>query len=90
MVLVLEPASSFSLVQFSSVAQSCPTLRPQGQEGPLEEGMVTHSSILVWRIPMDRGAWWATAHRVTKSQTHLKRFSMHSTHALNPTSWKKD
>ena len=23
---------------------------------PLEEGMVTHSSILAWRIPMDRGA----------------------------------
>ena len=31
-----------------------------GQEAPLEEGMETHSSILVWRIPMDRGAWWAT------------------------------
>ena len=27
-----------------------------GWEGPLEEGMATHSSILVWRIPMDRGA----------------------------------
>ena len=23
---------------------------------PLEEGMATHSSILAWRIPMDRGA----------------------------------
>ena len=28
-----------------------------GQEDPLEEGMATHSSILPWRIPMDRGAW---------------------------------
>ena len=27
-------------------------------EDPLEEGMATHSSILGWRIPMDRGAWW--------------------------------
>ena len=27
-----------------------------GQEDPLEEGMATHSSILPWRIPMDRGA----------------------------------
>ena len=26
-----------------------------------EEGMATHSSILAWRIPMDRGAWWATS-----------------------------
>ena len=29
-------------------------------EDPLEEGMATHSSILAWRIPMDRGAWRAT------------------------------
>ena len=28
--------------------------------------------------PMDRGAWQATAHRVTKSQTRLKRISMHA------------
>ena len=42
-----------------------------GQEDPLEEGMTTHSSILVWRIPMDRGAWRATVHRVTKSRTQL-------------------
>ena len=27
-------------------------------EDPLEEGMTTHSSILAWNIPMDRGAWW--------------------------------
>ena len=25
-----------------------------GWEDPLEEGMATHSSILAWRIPMDR------------------------------------
>ena len=29
--------------------------------------MVTHSSILAWRIPMDRGAWWVTVHGVAKS-----------------------
>ena len=38
-----------------------------GWEDPLEKEMATHSSILAWRIPMDRGAWWAI---VTKSQTH--------------------
>ena len=27
-----------------------------GWEDPLKEGTATHSSILVWRIPMDRGA----------------------------------
>jgi len=38
-------------------------------EDPLEEGMTTHSSIFAWRIPMDGGAWRATVHGVTKSQT---------------------
>ena len=42
-----------------------------GWEDTLEEGMATHSSILGWRIPLDRGAWWATVHGVTKSQTRL-------------------
>ena len=40
-----------------------------GWEDLLEEGMATHSSILAWKIPMDRGAWWAAVHRVAKSQT---------------------
>ena len=40
--------------------------------------MATHSSILAWRIPMDRGAWRATAHRVTKNQTWLKEFKTHA------------
>ena len=37
--------------------------------------MATHSSILAWRIPMDRGAWWATVHRTAKSATRLKRLT---------------
>ena len=37
-------------------------------EAPLEKGMATHSNILAWRIPMDKGAWWATVHGVAKSQ----------------------
>ena len=40
-----------------------------GGEDLLEEGMATLYSTLAWRIPMDRGAWWATAHGVTKSWT---------------------
>ena len=43
-----------------------------GQEDPLEEGMATHSSVFAWRIPMDRGAWQATVHKVVKSWTRLK------------------
>ena len=42
-----------------------------GWADPLEEGMTTHSSIHAWRIPMDRGAWWAAVHGVAKSQTGL-------------------
>ena len=48
-----------------------------GWEDPLEEGMATHSSILAWRIPMDRGAWQATARRVTESDT-TEQLSMHA------------
>ena len=42
-----------------------------GWKETLEEGKATHFSILAWRIPMDRGAWWATVHGVAKSQTRL-------------------
>ena len=51
------PAKQESWVQFP------------GWEDPLEEGMATHSSILAWRIPMDRGTWPAIVHGVAKSQT---------------------
>ena len=44
-------------------------VRSLGGEDPLEEGIATHSSILAWRISMDRGSWWATVHGVAKSQT---------------------
>ena len=42
------PAMQETLVQFL------------GQEDPLKVGMATHSSILAWENPMDRGAWRAT------------------------------
>ena len=37
-----------------------------GQGDPLEKEMATRSSILTWRIPMDRGTWWATVHRIAE------------------------
>ena len=43
-----------------------------GSGNPLEEVMATHSSILMWRIPMDREAWQAAVHEVEKSQTQLR------------------
>ena len=45
-----------------------------GWEDPLEKGKATHSSILSWRIPMDRGAWRATVHGVAKSWTQLNNW----------------
>ena len=38
-----------------------------GWEGPLEEEMATHSSILAWKNPMDRGAWQARVHGIAES-----------------------
>ena len=46
-------------------------VRKLGWKDPLEEGMATHSSILAWRVPKGRGAWWATVHGIAKSQTGL-------------------
>ena len=43
-----------------------------GWEDPLKEDMAMHSSILAWRIPMDRGAW--RGHRVG-----YNRVTKHST-----------
>ena len=64
-----------------------------GWEDPLEEGMATHSSILVWRIHMDRGAWraiqstgsqrvrhnWATKHLLSATRAKPVQQRGHST-----------
>ena len=47
-------------------------VRSLGWEDPLEEGIAIQSSILAWRILMDKGAWWATVLGVTKSETRLR------------------
>ena len=40
-----------------------------GWEDSLEEGVATHSSVLAWRIPMDRGAWQATVQKPGRVQS---------------------
>ena len=40
-------------------------------EDSLEKCTATHSSILAWRIPVDR-AWWAIVHGVANSWTRLR------------------
>ena len=46
-----------------------------GWEDPLEEKTATHSSILAWENPMDRGNWWATVHGVTKESDTTKQLN---------------
>ena len=46
----------------------------------LEKELATHSSILAWRIPTERGAWRATVHGVAKSWTRLSRHTLATTH----------
>ena len=41
-------------------------VRSLGWDDPLEKGKATYSSILDWRIPMDRGAWWATVYGISR------------------------
>ena len=43
---------------------------------PLEKEMAIHSSIVAWKIPWTREAWWATDHWVTKSQIQLSRHTV--------------
>ena len=65
------------LLWASLVAQMVKTLpavreiwvRSLGWEDLLEEGMATHSSVLAWRIPMDRGTWQATVQGVARNWT---------------------
>ena len=52
-------------------------VRSLGWEDLLEEGMATHSSILAWRIPMDRGVWQATVHGVTEPGTTISITQIH-------------
>ena len=61
------------LVQVVKILLRCrrcrrPWIPPQSREDPLEEEMATHSRILAWENPMDRGAWRATVCGVAKSQ----------------------
>ena len=56
-------------------------VRSLGWDDLLEEGMATHFSTLAWRIPMNRGAWWATVYGVAQSQTQLKQLSSSSSSA---------
>ena len=62
-------ASQVVLVAKNPPAMQETWVQSLGWEDPLEEGTATYSSILAWRILMDRGAWQAAIHGVEKNQT---------------------
>ena len=83
--MTLLPAPTSFLVQLSLLRMTFPHIwdslgaqtviqetwvRSLGREDPLEKGMGTYSSILVWKSPWT-GTWRATVHWVAKSQTRL-------------------
>ena len=62
------------------------------QEDSLEKKMATHYSTLAWRIPMDKGAWWATVsgdaesdkiEQVTQAKIEIKNIFLHKTGLSN-------
>ena len=66
--------SEFGLYHMAPMVKNLPAVQETwvqslSQKDPLEKGMATLSSILPWRIPMDRGAWRARVHGVAKSRT---------------------
>ena len=62
-------------------------VRCLGWEDPLEEETASHSSILAWRIPMDRGAWRARVHKVQELDT-TERVNL-SMYPAYPPAWVK-
>ena len=60
--MVAQKAKNLSAMQRTWV-------RSLGWEDPPEKGKATHSSILAWRIPMDREAWWAPVPGIEESDT---------------------
>ena len=61
-----------------------------GEEDPLEKEIATHSSILAWRVRMDRGAWWATVRRVAKSWTQLRDITFTFSNSISTNVFKRN
>ena len=92
--VILEPknikSATFSPFMASLVAQTVKNLpamqemwvRSLGWEDAVEKRMAVYSSILAWRIPMDREAWRATVHGVAKNRTWLSYWQHNICHEI--------
>ena len=56
-----------------------------GYEDPLDRELVTHSSILAWKIP-----WWATVQRVAKSWKQLSSWAQVGMSSSSKWNWALD
>ena len=70
--------SQVALVVKNSPANAGFRVRSMGWEDPLEKGMATHSSILVWRISWTEEPCGLHTHRVAKRQTQLEERDTHT------------
>ena len=70
-VTLYQWASLMALMAKNLPAMPETWVRSLGWKDALEGGMAINSSSLAWRTPMDRRAWWATVHGVTRSWTQL-------------------
>ena len=51
-------------------------IRSLAWEDLLEKEMATHSNILAWRIPLDKGAWQATV-QGSQRDGHAEQLTLH-------------
>ena len=70
LTLTLSTSLVAQLVKNPCVMQETP-VQSLVWDDPLEEGLTTHSSILAWRIPTDKGAWQSAVNRAAKSWMRL-------------------
>ena len=62
------PGEVFDTLLRLPLWQGLAWVRSVGWEDPQKKGMATHSSILAWRILMNRGAWQIAVHGVKESE----------------------
>jgi len=85
-ILISKAALCILGLQSGSVVKNLPEIQETqemwvqslGWEDPLEKGMATYSSILVWENPMDKEPWQATVHGIAKGGKWLELLSTHA------------